>query len=281
MLYINQGGIIFITTNQGVFMATKNTLLKMATLLLLLIPLITFADDDNKIDKYADAKKDPIDAEMVIMRIDDIKAGKHSKKEKESIKKVSASKVVKKQPESKPKNKPDKKIEKKRKEKKAKPKKIEEKTEKKIETKKEKEKEIDLMEAYNEVMGIAKKKPIKKETTKTKAIPSSPKMTPVSSKSKNISSSSTGSNTIGWLYLGKFTQGRWETKGSQVLGLKDVLPKVGQFYSIRVHSNIRKGKPSKGKMPAVIKQLANGNKIKLLAVHNSGGSGHYWARVEW
>ncbi len=290
MLYIVNKGIIFITTNQGVFMAIKNTLTKMAALLLFLMPLMTVAAAENKIDPYAKAKEEPKEEEKIpVMKLIDIKNGKHSKAEQKNSKKLSSPKIVKKQPSSNSSKQTEKKIRKKEKPKKVtkvgskeKLKKVtkiasKEKPKQKEapapEAEQKKEIEIDLMEAYSAVMGTANKKAIKKDTAKVKATPSAAK----ASESQSVSPS----NTIGWLYLGKFTQGQWARKGNQVLGLKGVLPKINQFYSLRVHSNIRKGKPSKGKMPKVIKQLSNGSKVKLLAVHNSGNSGHYWARIKW
>ena len=87
--------------------------------------------------------------------------------------------------------------------------------------------------------------------------------------------------TTGWLYLGKFSQGQWDQKKNQVLGLNGALPIVGQQYSIRVSSNVRQGYPSKKGMPPIVKVLPQDRKIKLLGIHNSGKSGHYWANVQW
>ncbi|HFD32320.1 MAG TPA: hypothetical protein ENJ28_06400 [Gammaproteobacteria bacterium] len=276
-------------------MAIKNTLTKMATLLLFLMPLMTIAADEKQVDPYAEAKAEPKEGEIPVVRLADIKNGKHSKEKQKNNEEPSTPKIVKKQQSSNPNKQTEKKIKKKEKPKKVAKIVSEEKPKQKVEpkqkeapalkVKQKKEIDIDLMEAYSAVMGItnkkASKKAIKKDTTK--ATPPVAQKPPAPTKRQSVTTNrnTSTSNRVGWLYLGKFTQGKWVTKGKQVLGLKDVLPKINQFYSIQVHSNIRKGKPSKGKMPKVIKQLSNGSKIKLLAVHNSGNSGHYWARIKW
>ncbi len=290
MLYILNKGIIFITTNQGIFMAIKNTLTKMATVLLFLMPLITVVDA-NEIDPYAEAKAEPKEGEIPVMKLIDIKNGKYSKATQKTNEEPSTPKVVKKQPSDHLNKQTEKKIKKKEKPKNVSKILLKEKPKQKINPKlkdvakveQKKEIDIDLMEAYAAVMGAtnqeASKKAIKKDTTKVKVTAPVAKKPPASTKHQSVTTNR--NNRIGWLYLGKFTQGKWVTKGKQVLGLKDALPKINQFYSLQVHSNIRKGKPSKGKMPKVIKQLSNGSKIKLLAIHNSGNSGHYWARIKW
>ncbi|HIO92942.1 MAG TPA: hypothetical protein EYG68_08910 [Leucothrix mucor] len=130
---------------------------------------------------------------------------------------------------------------------------------------------IDLTAAFNAVMGGADA-PENQSLAHQNQAPKKP---------VEKTAVATSSNGTGWLYLGKLSKGQWDQTNNQVLGLKAVLPKVGKQYSIRVFSNIRKGYPSKKGMPPIVKVLAQGSKIKLLAVHNSGKSGHYWAKVQW
>ena len=130
---------------------------------------------------------------------------------------------------------------------------------------------IDMKEAFAAVMGysnqpVAKDKVSKQQETRHQVVKSVP---------------STSGQSAGWLYLGKFSHGQWDQKNNQVLGLNGALPVAGQQYSVRVFSNVRQGYPSKKGMPAIVKVLPQGSKIKLLGVHNSGKSGHYWANVQW
>ncbi len=130
---------------------------------------------------------------------------------------------------------------------------------------------IDISEAYDVIMGYSKgtHKPVKKALAKK------------ISRLKINQVAVAGGKASGWLYLGQFSQGQWDQLNNQVLGLKGTLPKVGQRYSIRAHSNVRQSYPSKKGMPPIVKVLSQGSSVKLLAVHNSGGSGHYWAKVQW
>lgn len=257
-------------------MIIQNRLAIMATLLIFLMPLVTVADDENKkIDPFAEAKAEPKEGDIDEVKLDDIVSGLYSgDKKKATNNKPPDTEVKKKQI-------PNKKIAKKIKKKAVvlkpkKPQKVTKETKetqkkviKKAEIKKEPVPEIDLMKAYSALMGEAKQQePVKKEVVKT-----------VTPKPSNTASSS--GTTVGWLYLGKFSQGQWDKKGNHVLGLKGVLPKANHYYSIRGSSNIRKGKPSKGKIPSVIKVLPTGSKVRVLTAHNSGQSGHYWAKITW
>jgi outer membrane biosynthesis protein TonB len=261
-------------------MIIQNRLAKAVALLIFLMPLVTVADDDNKkIDPFAEAKAEPKEGDIEEVKLDDIVSGMYSgdKKKGANKKKPSDTEIKKKQP---PKKKRVKKIKKKRVT--LKPKKAPKEAQKtivkkapKVESKPERElePEIDLMKAYSALMETSNKKKavnksVKKEIVKT-VLP------------KPNSATSLSATTVGWLYLGKFNQEQWDKKGNHVLGLQGVLPKANHYYSIRVPSNIRKGKPSKGKMPSVIKVLSSGSKIQVLTVHNSGRSGHYWAKIAW
>ena len=261
-------------------MIIQNRLAKIAALLIFLMPLVTVADDENKkIDPFAEAKAEPKEGDIEEVKLDDIVSGMYSgdKKKEDNNKKPSNTEVKKEQP-------PSKKIAKKIKKKTItlKPKEVPKTIVKKapeVELKKEPkpkpEPKIDLMKAYSALMETetsnkknSVNKSVKKEVVKT-ALP------------KPNSATSLSTTIVGWLYLGKFNQDQWDKKGNHVLGLQGVLPKANHYYSIRVPSNIRKGKPSKGKMPRVIKVLPTGSKIQVLTVHNSGRSGHYWAKITW
>jgi len=134
-------------------------------------------------------------------------------------------------------------------------------------------KPIDMQAAFAAVMGYSNK-PVAQA-------PRQAVQQKIAQQQAKPAPSSTNGQSTGWLYLGKFSQGQWDQKNNQVLGLKGALPIAGQQYSVRVFSNVRRGYPSKKGMPAIIKVLPQGSKIKLLGVHNSGNSGHYWAKVQW
>lgn len=88
-------------------------------------------------------------------------------------------------------------------------------------------------------------------------------------------------NNTGWVYLGKYVAGHWEQNNAVILGLKGGLPTAGKFYHIRAHANVRKRYPTKEGVGGLVRTLTQGSKVKLLAIHNSGRSGHYWARIQW
>ena len=94
----------------------------------------------------------------------------------------------------------------------------------------------------------------------------------------NVAKGRTG--TVGWLYLGKLVGGKWEVGSGKNLGTP-ALPQIGGVYAVKAYSNVRASYPSKAGMSGVIKVLKLGSKVKVLAVHNSGNSGHYWAKVNW
>ncbi|HFC91475.1 MAG TPA: hypothetical protein ENJ51_01535 [Leucothrix mucor] len=224
--------------------------------LIFLTPLITYAKNEAPIDKFAEAKAEPKGV-IPVIKLEDIIAGKHSGKIIEKNDKhdkhqsISSSKTIKKQ---------------------AKQKKQKEPSAKKTETVKptESQPSINLEEAYSVLMNSDntaskdKKKIVKASTHTNKAT-----ITASADKAK------------GWIYLGKFNQGQWDNKNNQTLGLNAALPRAGQYYSLRVHSNIRNTYPSRGGMPPVRQVLSKGSKVRVLTIHNSGKSGHYWAKVEW
>jgi hypothetical protein len=218
---------------------------KMALLLILLIPLITHAKNENQVDKFAEAKGEP-EGDIPVIKLEDIIAGKHSGKKSKDIEKNTNQATTSNSTTAK-----------------------EQDTEN-IRTVKptENSQSVDLEEAYSVLMNPDEEI----EKAKNKVI------APATNTNKVTTS---GGRTTGWLYLGRFSQGQWDNKNNQTLGLNATLPKTGQHYSLRIHSNIRNNYPSRGGMPAVRQVLSKGNKVRVLDIHNSGQSGHYWAKVEW
>ncbi|MCK5814023.1 MAG: hypothetical protein KAH03_07180 [Cocleimonas sp.] len=256
-------------------MTIQNKLAKMAVFLILLMPLVIVAEDKSKkVDPFAEAKEEPKESDIDEVKLDDIVSGKYSKAKGEVVSKKKQTRKVEKKQQKQQTRKAEKKQPSSKQVKKEIKKKVAVVTPSppkdisKVERKKEPE--MNLIEAYSAVMGTSNTKSVKKKVVKA---------TPPPPKASNVAPPS--GTTVGWLYLGKFTQGQWDKQSNHVLGLNGVLPKVNHYYSIRVPSNIRKGKPSKGKMPGVIKVLSAGSKIRVLTAHNSGRSGHYWAKIAW
>lgn len=230
--------------------------LRMALLLIFLMPLVTQAKNETTVDKFAEAKAEP-QGEVPVIKLEDIMAGKHSRKKPEAkvetvknnaTQAVDRSKITKEQPHQKVQS-------------------VEN-----IEAVKQPEKQssINLEEAYSALMNPSSKtKKEKKKIVKSSAPASTSNVT-----------ANTGKAT-GWIYLGKFSQGQWDNKNNQTLGLNAILPSAGQSYSLHIHSNVRNAYPSKGGMPPIRQVLRKGSKVRVLTIHNSGRSGHYWAKVEW
>jgi hypothetical protein len=228
---------------------TSAILPRTALLLIFLIPLITYAENETQIDKFAEAKAEP-QGDIPVIKLEDIIAGKHSGKKSKDIKKkninkkdISISTATKKQ------NK---------------------KNSKAVESTKNSY-SVDLEKAYFLLMNSDNKP----EKANNKVIGS-----PVAVANTGNIVASRG-RTAGWLYLGKFIQGQWNNKNNQTLGLHATLPETGKYYSLRIDCNIRNNYPSKSGMPAIRQVLGKGSKVRVLDIHNSGQSGHYWAKVEW
>ena len=230
-------------------MRVKNLLLQGGGLLVVLLSTIVSAEDSNKKESSVIPSAEIQEGEVVhVIKLKDILQGKYSKEKKLlEPKKVSVDSnenqpvVVKNSAE----------------------------TVKPAAT--SKNNSIDLKEAFAAVMGysndpVVQDKESKPQVTRQQVVKAVP---------------ATNGKSAGWLYLGKFSQGQWDQKNNQVLGLNGALPITGQQYSVRVSSNVRQGYPSKKGMPPIVKVLPQGSKIKLLGVHNSGKSGHYWANVQW
>lgn len=221
---------------------------RMALLLIFLIPLTLYAKNEIPVDKFAEAKAEP-QGEVPVIKLEDIMADKYSvkKTQKDTTKQSSDDSTTSKKPK----------------------KQAIEKT--KVVQPTEKKSSINLKEAYSVLMNP------NNEDTKKSVTPSAV-TTPAQQPTAKVVTRA--GSTVGWIYLGKFSQGQWDNRNNQTLGLTS-LPKTGQYYSLNVHSNVRNSYPSKGGMPAVRQVLGKGNKVRVLSIHNSGRSGHYWAKVEW
>lgn len=276
-------------TNQGLFMSIVSNILPKITLsLIFIISAVAHADEESQKDRFAALKAAP-EGEVPVIKMDDIKAGKYSPKKAEKKIKTEVE-TKKKEVVSPPVNSSEppppepvqKKVVKKPKKTIAKPvrKKVTRvakvtikpviKAPAKVPVKRQVRRtntDADILSAYKALMG----------TTTTKKTAAAPSRSTASTKTPL----SRNKQTAGWVYLGKFKQGQWDNTSNQTLGLNAKLPRIGQSYTIQLYSNIRSGYPSKGGMPTVIKVLNKGNKVRVLAVHNSRQSGHYWAKIAW
>ena len=212
-------------------MIFNNMLMKVASSILLLMPVMAHAEIQAKESISAKEGAESPEEPQNVIKLEDILAGKYSAKQSETEKNTAEDSQEKK--------------------------------------------------SNNEPV----KKPIAQQENKQtdKADPPIVKLTaeePQNS-SPSLSASSDIEAGTGWLYLGKFAEGQWIDKNTQTLALNNMLPQTGQQYSVRAYANVRQGYPSKTGIPSVVKVLSQGSRVKILAVHNSGKTGHYWARVEW
>ncbi len=226
---------------------------RMILLLIFLTPLITHAKNDTPndtpVDKFAEAKAEPKGV-IPVIKLEDIIAGKHSGKNNEN-QPIESSETTKEQVEPKSQAEPSAKT---------------------TETVKPTRSQpaVNIEEAYSVLMN-SDNKTRKNNKTSMKA----------STHANKANITAGAGKTKGWIYLGKFSQGQWDNKNNQTLGLNATLPRAGQYYSLHVHSNIRNAYPSRGGMSPVRQVLGKGSKVRVLTIHNSGKSGHYWAKVEW
>ena len=96
-----------------------------------------------------------------------------------------------------------------------------------------------------------------------------------------LTSSQAESNKTGWIYAGQFTDGKWQAKG---LVIGDELPSAGHSYALNWGANIRATPP--GKAQASDKQrenvgyLAQGRKVEIVQIKQSGNKGHIWLQIK-
>lgn len=270
-------------TNQGLFMKIMNSILpKIALFLVISTPLITYAEGLNQEDKFAAAKAEP-EGEVPVMKLEDIMAGKYTNNKAQKKNNTPPPPVKKIQKKDKTPPPPPVKKEVKRLKKKVKKEPILKKitpikTAQPVISKAavNNTSDADLLKAYSTLMGTPTKPLAKEKSTKSTQVAPTPPP-----KTANVAKSNNANASTGWLYVGKFRQGQWDNQNNQTLGLSAILPTVGQHYTIRTHSNIRGGYPSKGGMPSVMSVLRKGSRVRLTALHNSGKSGHYWAKIAW
>jgi len=87
----------------------------------------------------------------------------------------------------------------------------------------------------------------------------------------------TGKSVSGWIYLGRFNNGKWN--GSSTLDSGNTLPQVGQRYSVKsTRLNVRKSRPLKGGLGKLVKVLRAGEQLSVLKIHRSSRN-NYWANI--
>ena len=108
---------------------------------------------------------------------------------------------------------------------------------------------------------------------------------PASSKSKQsiqtplvqVAQGSNFAGTSGWIYLGKYSGGRWLASKSLQSG--SVLPVAGQRYTVKTPLlNMRKNRPTKNGLGKLVQVLHVGDKVEVVRVHRSSNN-NYWANV--
>jgi len=86
-----------------------------------------------------------------------------------------------------------------------------------------------------------------------------------------------GKRISGWIYLGRYVNGKWE--GSNTLSSGNALPQAGQQYTVKsTHLNLRKSRPLKGGLGKLVKVLRAGEQVRVQKVHRSSRN-NYWASV--
>ncbi|RTZ63148.1 MAG: hypothetical protein DSZ29_07365 [Aquificaceae bacterium] len=86
-----------------------------------------------------------------------------------------------------------------------------------------------------------------------------------------------GKRISGWIYLGRYVNGKWE--GSNTLSSGNALPQAGQQYTVKsTRLNLRKSRPLKGGLGKLVKVLRAGEQVRVQKVHRSSRN-NYWASV--
>ena len=87
----------------------------------------------------------------------------------------------------------------------------------------------------------------------------------------------TGKSVSGWIYLGRFNNGKWN--GSNTLNSGNALPQAGQRYSVKsTHLNLRKSRPLKDGLGKLVKVLRAGEQVSVQKIHRSSRN-NYWANI--
>lgn len=81
----------------------------------------------------------------------------------------------------------------------------------------------------------------------------------------------------GWIYLGRYTAGKWEI--SNTLNSGNILPQAGQRYTVKsTHLNLRKSRPLNSGLGELVKVLRAGEKVSVLKIYRSSRN-NYWANI--
>lgn len=95
-----------------------------------------------------------------------------------------------------------------------------------------------------------------------------------------LTSTQTTTGKTGWIYAGQFSEGKWQAKG---LIIGDELPATGHSYALNWGANIRANPPGKTKVEGLrenVGYLAQGRKVEILQIKQSGSKGHIWVQIK-
>jgi hypothetical protein len=95
-----------------------------------------------------------------------------------------------------------------------------------------------------------------------------------------LTSTQTETGKTGWIYAGQFSDGKWQAKG---LIIGDELPLEGRSYALNWGANIRANPPGKAKADGLsenVGYLAQGRKVEIVHIKQSGNKGHIWAQIK-
>jgi hypothetical protein len=84
----------------------------------------------------------------------------------------------------------------------------------------------------------------------------------------------------GWIYAGQFSDGKWQAKG---LIIGDELPAIGHSYALNWGANIRANPPGKAntdRLSENVGYLAQGRKVDIVQLKQSGSKGHIWVQIK-
>ena len=95
-----------------------------------------------------------------------------------------------------------------------------------------------------------------------------------------LTSTQTETSKTGWIYAGQFSEGKWQAKG---LIIGDELPSTGHSYALNWGANIRANPPGKAKVDGLsenVGYLAQGRKVEVVQIKQSGSNGHIWVQIK-
>jgi hypothetical protein len=83
--------------------------------------------------------------------------------------------------------------------------------------------------------------------------------------------------TAGWIYLGKYSKGRW--RSGKTLKVGNAFPQVGQQYSVKSPLlNMRTDRPRKNRLGKLLRVLYVGDKVQIKHISRSSKN-NYWASI--